>query len=439
MKSSHALCTSVVLALVTHPVLANDKVQVQQLRQEIEMLKQQLDLLTKKLERVEQAQQSPQQQVVSSTQYNEPSEGKAESTNTISPTGAFAFNYAWRDSGSLHGGDDSRLGRASYNKLILGAKGEIEQIDFDFDFDFAYAFYSYQDTIVRAIVGYDFNETWRGEMGVIETPFGILPYADNNWWWGTHYYAGLEWDYDLGAKLTYTQDPWNAQMAFIKTEEWGNSSKDERYTYDLLTDDSGRFGLQANEESNRLHGRVGYTFKHGDANKTEVGTSALIGQIYNTVTDDNGDHWAVAVHSDTYIDKWNIRFEGMRYEYHPENPIGVSEDTVLFGGYADKYLIPSEANIFVFNVARTIDVNWGKLKSITCYNDYSILTGGNSIEDSQIDTLGCSFGIGPIFTYVDFIFGKNAQYFDSDDARGFGGDGDRNWETYFNLNVGYYF
>lgn len=430
--SSFLLLLSYTFPLLTH---ANEN-QIQLLRQEIQLLKHQLEHLTNKLALIEQAQQlnQPHQIVKNTASSNTTPEVSVKRNDTIIPTGSLAFNYAWRDSGSAHEHDDRRKGTGS-SRIILGAKGEIS----DIDFNVAYAFYNYQDTIVRAIVGYDFDEVWRGEIGVIETPFGILPYADNNWWWGVHYYAGLEWDFDLGAKLTYTNAPWNAQIAFIKTEEWGNSSKAERYTYDLLSDSSGTFGTQANEESNRLHARVGYTFSHGTSSKTEVGVSGLVGQLYNTVSNDNGDHWAVALHTDTYIDEWNIRFEGIRYEYHPKNPEGVTNETVLFGGYADKYFIPSEANIWVFNVSRTFNIDWHKLESITCYNDYSVMTGGNSVEDSHIDTLGCSFGIGPIFTYVDLIFGKNAQYFDSNDNRGFGGDGERNWETYFNINLGYYF
>lgn len=128
--------------------------------------------------------------------------------------------------------------------------------------------------------------------GITQVPFGILPYVDNSYWFGPLYYLGLEDDYDSGVTYSYNGGDWNAQFGFFKNEEWGDSSKTERYSLDLV-----RSGTQQNEETNQVNGRVAYTLQHGDGFSTELGLSLMGGQVYNRTTNDSGDRWAGALHT----------------------------------------------------------------------------------------------------------------------------------------------
>jgi hypothetical protein len=125
----------------------------------------------------------------------------------------------------------------------------------------------------------------------------------------------------------------------------------------------------------------------------------------------------------------------VRYAYDPANPAGVSDDVVRMGGFAGTYDLASEADILVTNLAYNFEPPAAFVDQLTCYNDYSRLFKriGNS-RDSEINTLGCAIGIGPLFTYVDYILARDMAFFGG--SMGEGGDGD--WNSRFNVNIGFY-
>ena len=114
----------------------------------------------------------------------------------------------------------------------------------------------------------------------------------------------------------------------------------ERYSYDVVIVDEQDFpdlGNQNNEETNQFNVRIAYAIDHGDFGKTELGVSGQWGQLYNDITDDNGDHWAAAVHLSGFYGPFNLMLEAARYEYDPENPPGTSNDTIVMGAFADAF------------------------------------------------------------------------------------------------------
>jgi hypothetical protein len=221
-------------------------------------------------------------------------------------------------------------------------------------------------------------------------------------------------------------------LAFFKNEEWGDSSKTERYSLDVI-----RSGEQQNEETNQLNVRAAYKLEHQQDYSTELGLSLMGGQLYNRTTNKNGDRWAAAIHLFGQYDAWTASLQAARYEYNPENPQGVSDESVMLGGFADTYLVASEANVYTLNFARTIKTDLGKVEEVTCYSDYTKVEGGNTVADTQLHVLGCSFEAGPLYTYVDFNRAKNFVWIGGD-AIGQAPTMD-GWQTMFNINVGYYF
>jgi hypothetical protein len=346
-------------------------------------------------------------------------------SHNINFNGSVDVNYSYKD---YEEESKNKTGDISFNKFKLGMSGNVEK----FSFSAEYRWYSYQDVIQHAWVGYQLSDNSDVKGGITQVPFGILPYADNSYWFGPLYYLGLEDDYDTGVNYSYSNGLLSANLAFFKNEEWGDSSKTERYSLDVV-----RSGEQQNEETNQINARAAYNIKHNDSYSTELGLSLMGGQLYNKTTNLNGDRWAVALHLYGEYDKWTTSLQATRYEYNPENPEGVSNDSVLFGGFADTYFVASKANIYTMNVAHTMSSALSYIDEVTCYSDYTIVEGGTTVDNSQLHVLGCSFGSGPLYTYVDINRAKNFVWIGGDNIGQ--ASNDKGWNTMLNINVGYYF
>lgn len=353
---------------------------------------------------------------------------KAAKAPDIRIGGALRFNYAyqdWNENRQAKGGD---LG---FDIFRLDVDGSIDNIVISAQ----YRWYTYMDVIHHGWIGYNFSEDLQGQFGLTQVPFGILPYASHNWWETTAYNVGLEDDYDLGVKFIYQPGPWDIQLAFFKNADWGDPSKLERYSYDVVK----ALG-QANEETNQVNARVAYTFTHSEKMKTEVGLSGEYGQLYNSDTDSFGSHWAAAAHLNGFYGPFNLMLEYARYKYDPHNPAGVSDKTVVMGAYADAYEVASEADIYIAGVSYDVPVSWGPVTNLQFYNDFSLVRKAEaSFNDSMINTLGCLVTAGPVYTYFDIISGKNAMYLGGPRDSYAAGDSNAGWHTRFNINVGYYF
>ena len=201
-----------------------------------------------------------------------------------------------------------------------------------------------------------------------------------------------------------------------------------------------RSGVQQNEEENQVNLRIARQFEFKTDLKLETGLSAAVGQLYNRTTRKSGHYARGAAHLDLDSGPWEFQLQGTHYDYAPRNPAGVDNNVIQFGAFADTELVAAEGTLFNANIARKIDMSDNKhIDSMTCYNDYSYLAkhGTTSLPDSQMNVLGCSLGIGPIYTYVDWIAGKNAPFIGTSDALGPSTDND--WNSRINVNVGWYF
>jgi hypothetical protein len=341
--------------------------------------------------------------------------------------GALRFTYALKD---FSDSSKTKFGDIGFDIFRLNVDGTYKKVSISAEF----RFYSYQDVIHHGWVGYNFGDHWQGQLGVTKVPFGLLPYASHNWWFGIPYYVGLEDDYDMGAKAVWDRDDWNLQLAFFKNAEWGDATNLKRYSFDVVSDN------QSNEETNQFNVRLARVFHHGSAGSTEIGLSGAVGQLYNSATDDTGEHWAAAVHLNGTYGPFNVMVEAISYNYDPENPAGVSDNTIEMGAFAGASPVASEANIYVAGVSDDVPVSWGPISKLTFYDDYSLMEKNEDYPESQINTLGCLITAGPLYIYVDLILGKNALYLDGGtDPFGPATGSDDDWHTRFNINVGYYF
>ncbi len=356
-----------------------------------------------------------------------------ENMEKIDIGGALRTQYNYKDWSDPQ---DDKIGDFGFDTFRFNLDGEIG----DMILSAEYRFYPEYDFNCphHGWVGYNFNENWQGQVGIHQVPFGIQPYASHNFWFSGAYYLGLEDDYDMGIKALYNNGPLDLAFAFYKNAELGAPGDADRYSIDLLTND----GYNSNnEETNQGNVRAAYTLTHSDTCSTEFGVSAQYGQVYNSQTEDEGDHYAGALHMVGNYGNWNVQLEAIQYEYDPENQEGINDELMYVGGYSYTWAIPAEAFVGTANIAYSLPVDIGPISSLTFYSDNTAIEPDENDWDTVWqNVVGCLIAAGPVYTYVDVISGENMPFMGGsmvDDIDGWMSSEDRN--TRLNINIGYYF
>lgn len=313
--------------------------------------------------------------------------------------------------------------------------------------------YWFQDdgkrSIDRGFVGYRLNANSNLQLGAPFKPFGLEPYPQFGWSYHLPFFMGYASSAGTGLKYSYKDQDWDVQLGFFPRM----LPSDIRYSpevgrYADLKDNAIAFtqSRQDNEKRNQLNARVARTF-NGDGWKTEIGASLVTAQLYNATTKDDGDYWAAGVHAIINKGLWTVTTQAIRYEYDPENPAGVSKDSVLMGGngLTPAYLIASKASLASVNLGYDVYTpTLGQLKKVKLYTDYSRMMKDKSAwDDSQMFTVGAQFLAMPVMAWVDFTWARNANpYGGAENGSGFTNTssvGSNEWYYRTNVNIGYYF
>jgi len=312
--------------------------------------------------------------------------------------------------------------------------------------------YTFQDrnrrSIEHALVGYKFQDGDDLQLGIVYKPFGIYPYPENGWTFHIPYFLGYADSAAPGLKYSHPLGDWNLQAAFFPRM----IPADRRYTPEVGTysdlKDNALASLhgQDNEKRNQLDLRLARSWG-SDGWKNESGVSLAGSQVYNGTTDRNGTYWAAAAHTTLSKGPWSAQLMGIRYQYNLQNPEGVSDASVLMGANAASpaYLVAAKGDVGLLNIGYTVDTpQLGKVKSVKFYNDYSVLHKDQAQwNSSQMDTLGVKLMAGPIITWLDLTWGKNANpYGGAENGTGWTSttsSGSNEWYFRTNVNIGYYF
>lgn len=348
--------------------------------------------------------------------------------------GALRYQYAYRD-WSRRSRDQT--GTLDFDTFRINLDGKYKGIILSAE----YRFYRSWNALKSGWMGYDFTPAWQGRFGLIRIPFGILPYASHSFFFSSNYYLGLEDTYDAGLKALYRKpdSPWDFRLAFFKNAQFGlsGSSDPGRYSYNIVPDATVAPNDRQNLGDNMLAARLAYAFGRQGAT-TEVGVSALAGQLYNQYTARNGSRWGAGLHINGNYGRWNVMVEALRYQYNPRNPPGADGDVVQVGAYNYTDYIPASADSGLVNFAYTLPVRWGPISSLEFYNDYSeVFSKKGHFPVTRMNVLGVAISAGKVYTYVDLIEARNQPFIGGSMAPGAAAD--RTWNTRFNINVGYYF
>ena len=313
--------------------------------------------------------------------------------------------------------------------------------------------YWFQDdgkrSIDRGFVGYRLNANSNLQLGAPFKPFGLEPYPQFGWSYHLPFFMGYASSAGTGLKYSYKDQDWDVQLGFFPRM----LPSDIRYSpevgrYADLKGNAIAFtqSRQDNEKRNQINARVARTF-NSDGWKTEIGASLVTAQLYNATTKDDGDYWAAGVHAIINKGLWTVTTQAIRYEYDPENPAGVSKDSVLMGGngLTPAYLIASKASLASVNLGYDVYTpTLGQLKKVKLYTDYSRMMKDKSAwDDSQMFTVGAQFLAMPVMAWVDFTWARNANpYGGAENGSGFTNTssvGSNEWYYRTNVNIGYYF
>ncbi|MEA1875209.1 MAG: hypothetical protein U9N51_12405 [Bacteroidota bacterium] len=151
----------------------------------------------------------------------------------------------------------------------------------------------------------------------------------------------------------------------------------------------------------------------------ELGVSAQAGGIYNDYLQSAELTTTLAGHIIADFSGFNLKAEYIYYNY---NAKGAKVDdagdvttydleTVQMGAYGFNYPVAAEANMYVAGLAYTIPVDFGPIKSIQPYVDFTMI---DKVNPDYVDTYhlipGALISAGPIYCYVDFAMGKNQPW-----------------------------
>jgi hypothetical protein len=339
------------------------------------------------------------------------------------------FNKSWVDNATQP--------EATLDTWRLNVDARTAGIDLSFEYRF-YPTSGNSHFLHHGYLGYGFSEDLYMKLGVSQVPFGITKYASHSWWFQIPYYVGLEDDYDMGIKFDYTGiDKLELNVAYFRQPEFnGGAGADfdanaARYSYDITPTEEASI-----RELNQFNLRAAYQLSES----VEVGVSGQFGGIYNEVLEESEMSTAFAGHLVADLGNFNFKGEYIYYNYAAKDNEGNTLDKLQMGAYASNYNVAAEANMIVAGLAYSIPVEWGPISNVQPYVDYSVINKvAAGFEPTQHLVPGMLITAGSIYTYVDYAMGKNNAWLGAWTNGLAEGSADSEWESRFNINIGYYF
>jgi hypothetical protein len=330
---------------------------------------------------------------------------------------AIRFNLGWRDYGSGSGN-----GRPELELLRLEARGRSGPLLFSSQ----YRWYDGFDAVHHAFLGWSLAGDSDLRLGVQQVPFGLLPHASHSFWFGAGYYLGIEDDYDPGLVYRREDESTSLHLGMFTGDEYGTGARYARYSFDVATTPALPY-----RERERLHLRHARRLQRGTWD-VEIGGSGFVGRVENVETGQKHDHTAWAIHGQFDRGPWSLQAQWAWYRYD------VPGERIALSAFRFPFEIAADAHVLTGNVAYTLPQS-GWFDSITCYNNLStVRADGPTQAHSWQNVSGCSFGKGVMFTYVDWIAGRN-MWFIGGPGVGIDEPGGDRWRSRLNVNLGFYF
>ncbi len=309
-----------------------------------------------------------------------------------------------------------RQGDFLFNRVQLGFDGAIHGVEVSAQ----YRFYQDKNVIHHAWLGYKFTGNDEARLGITKVPFGAkdLSHGDFN---TPLDYLGLE-DGDRQLGLTYAHSgPLDLGLAFFKSDAVGSLAGSRaahaKSLYSSVTgwcSDPNSKKVTCNlalGQYNTVAARAGYTVDLAEGASTNVGVSALRGQLRDKLKQ-QGKYYAGAVYAATNYRGLNLNLQAARYAYRLKGIKG-GINRVQLGGST---WAPSKAFVWTGNLAYTLPVSWGSVSEVTLFNDYSLMNRKNStkvagktvkLANTWLDNIGAAVKTGGLTTTFNYLTGRN--------------------------------
>lgn len=348
--------------------------------------------------------------------FGSPASRAADGDPELDLGGAVRFNYGWLDYGPSTDFEPELV--------RIDAKGSAGRAFFSLQ----YRWYDGFDAVHHAWAGWKLGEASDIRAGVQQVPFGLLPYASHSFWFGSGYYLGIEDDYDMGVVWQRGEDAhqWHAGVFF--GDEYGTGARFGRYSFDVATTDSLPY-----RERERLSLRYQHTRDWSGA-ELAMGASLFTGRVEDRVDGGRHGHDGAALHAQWQRGPATVQLQWARYRYR------IPEPRIAMSAFLFPFEIAAEADVPSFNVAYELP-RPGWFDGITCYNNLSTtrpVDDDPGLRESWQNVTGCSFAKDKMFTYVDWIAGKN-MWFAGGSGIGIDEPGSNRWRSRLNVNIGFYF
>ncbi len=320
-----------------------------------------------------------------------------------------------------------------------------------FDLSIQYRFYSEfkMHFLHHGYIGYQIDDKWYGQLGVLQKPFGIGPAASHSWWYQAPYYIGLEDAYSTGLNFSYKHDKLAFDLAYfrqaapkgpIDSDSQDNGVGNGRFSYAIVPT-TGYADGQLVDANIRELDQFNIRARYHVLKEVELGFSAQFGSIYNREIDRRKWGLTWAAHTQIDYNRWNFKGEVIGYNYNALGNDGQKLDIIQMGAFGATQDVAAKGMVYVAGLSYKIPVNRKFITSIEPYVDYSVVDKKvKSYKSTHYLIPGVLITSGPIYTYVDYAWGKNTPTLTSQEPIGLGaGSRDARWNSRFNINIGYYF
>jgi hypothetical protein len=347
--------------------------------------------------------------------------------------GAVRFQYVYEDYAE---GNQDRGGDLDFDLIRIDFNGQIGDVILAAQ----YRWFQYMQAVQKAYVGYNLSGLWQAQLGIINVPFGNLPYNSHNYFFSSNFYVGLEDNPETGANLRYRSDKWEWDFGFYKGDEQGGvdgsvSSRADRYAYDpvgIRIAGEGIFDQPSEPVAQNnlwaMRGARNLNLSHNS--NLQVGLSVQHGDLHDG-DGSVGERAVIGGHLRYNSGPWEFMAMASRYNYALE----LDNQGVVMGAYAYYDTMPAKATLYSLNLAYDLPVSWGPVTNLRFYDNYSLMTAKRGLgDDTFMNVLGMAVSAGGLYTYIDFVTAQNHPFV----GGSMGADGgDTN--TRFNINFGYYF
>lgn len=338
-------------------------------------------------------------------------------TPKIKIGGTLRFNYRLNEINKNKGGD------ILYDMFAIKANGTYGKAYISAEYRL-YPNSSGGGMLRYGFLGYNFSKHHDLQIGQTLVNFGAQPCGGNSFYLNQTYYLGLEDDYDLGIKYTFTKKGVTLAAGFFKDAELGNGNR--RYSFDA----SGDF-----REQNT--GNLFLSYNWGKDIQHEIGVSGKLGELNfnNDTVHHNGTRSAFALHYKANIKNFCLRTQYTYYNFRVNGTDGKRCTYFTTGAYNGNYITATKAQ--TYTAALSYDIKYGKDKreTIRLYNDFNYMHKSEKDFQRSIQNIaGIMVQYGPIYSYLEYIGTQNHAFFKGDFAQG-----NKKWDNTFNLNIGYYF